>query len=35
VSDEAGNVVVDAKALAIGQVLSVHLAKGVRQVSAQ
>ncbi|MFM2083410.1 MAG: exodeoxyribonuclease large subunit [Pseudomonadota bacterium] len=35
VSDEAGNVVVDAKALAIDQVLSVHLAKGVRQVSAQ
>lgn len=35
VSDEAGNVVVDAKALVIGQVLSVHLAKGVRQVSAQ
>ena len=35
VSDEDGRVVMDAKALDRGQVLSVHLAKGVRQVSAQ
>ena len=35
VSDEAGHVVVDAKALSVDQVLSVHLAKGVRQVNVQ
>lgn len=35
VSDEGGRVVMDAKALGAGQVLSVHLAKGVRQVSVQ
>ncbi len=35
VSDEAGDVVMDAKALGAGQVLSVHLAKGVRQVNVQ
>ena len=35
VSDEAGHVVVDAKTLSAGQLLSVHLAKGVRQVSVQ
>ena len=35
VSDQAGQVAMDAEALGVGQVLSVHLAKGVRKVTAQ
>lgn len=35
VSDESGQVAMDAEGLCVGQVLSVHLAKGVRQVTAQ